>query len=289
MTATVPTVAAFFDDATFSVTYLVSCPATKRAAVIDPVLDFDIKAARTGTKQADRVLAAAAEAGVMVDWVLETHVHADHLTAARHVAAGTGAAVGIGSGVTAVQQTFRPIFGAADVAPDGSQFDRLFADGERFAIGDLEVEVLHTPGHTPSCVVYAVGDAIFVGDTLFMPDFGTARCDFPGGDAATLYRSIRRILERPAATRIFVAHDYKAPGRDVYAWETSVGAERAGNVHVRDGVTEAEFVAMRTARDAKLAMPGLILPALQVNIRAGAMPPADADGQVYLRLPVDRI
>ncbi|BBK44100.1 MBL fold metallo-hydrolase [Allostella vacuolata] len=289
MSQPVPNVSAFFDEATFSVTYLVADPASRRAAIIDPVLDFDPKAARTATHQADRVLAAVADAGLTVEWILETHVHADHLTASAHVAAATGAPIGIGAGVATVQRTFKPIFGAEDLATDGSQFQRLFADGERFRIGDMPVEVMHTPGHTPACVTYAIGDALFVGDTLFMPDYGTARCDFPGGDAATLYRSIRRILARPPESRIFVAHDYKAPGRDLFAWETTVAEEKARNIHVRDGIGEAEFVRMRTERDAGLDMPNLILPALQVNIRAGAMPPPAADGQVYLRLPVNRL
>jgi len=284
-----PEVEGFFDEATFTITYLVSDPETGAAAVIDPVLDFDRNAGRTRTDSADAVLAAAGARGLTVAWILETHVHADHLTAAPYMKGRTGAPIGIGAGVTAVQRTFRPIFNAGDLATDGSQFDRLFADGERFALGGLAVSVLHTPGHTPSCAAFSIGDALFVGDTLFMPDFGTARCDFPGGDAALLYRSIRRILAYPPETRIFVGHDYKAPGRDRFAWETTVAAERAANLHVKDGVGEADFVRMRTERDAKLAMPALILPALQVNLRAGRMPPAEADGHVYLKIPVDRL
>ncbi len=289
MTQASPTVSGFFDEATFTITYLVADPATRRAAIIDPVLDFDPKSARTATRAADRVLEAAAAAGLEIEWVLETHVHADHLTAAPHVAGRTGAPVAIGAGIATVQRTFKPIFGADDLAVDGSQFARTFADGERFRIGSIEAEVMHTPGHTPSCVTYAIGDALFVGDTLFMPDFGTARCDFPGGDAGTLFRSIRRVLARPPASRIFVGHDYKAPGRDAYAWESTVADERQRNIHVHDGVEAADFVRMRNERDAKLALPTLILPAIQVNIRAGAMPPPEADGQVYLRLPVDRL
>jgi len=284
-----PTVRAFFDDATFTVTYLVSDPATGRAVVVDPTLDFDAKSGRTSTRSADAVVEAARAAGVAIEWIFETHVHADHLTAAPHLRTATGAKVGIGAHIVDVQRTFKPIFGADDLVTDGTQFDRLFADGDRFALGAIPVEVMATPGHTPACVTYRIGDAMFVGDTLFMPDFGTARTDFPGGDAATLYRSIRRILAQPPATRIFVGHDYKAPGRDHYAWETTVSDERARNIHVRDGVGEAEFVRMRRERDAKLAMPALILPAIQVNIRAGNFPPPDADGQVYLKLPVDRL
>ncbi|MCC7276266.1 MAG: MBL fold metallo-hydrolase [Alphaproteobacteria bacterium] len=284
-----PTVQAFFDDATFTVSYLVSDPRSRHAAIIDPVLEFDARSGRTATRGADGILAAAAEQGLMVDWLLETHVHADHLTAAPYLSRRTGAPIAIGAGIVAVQRTFGPLFDARDLVPDGSQFGRLLADGERFTLGDVPVEVLHTPGHTPACATYAIGDALFVGDTLFMPDFGTARCDFPGGDAATLYRSIRRILSRPPDSRIFVGHDYKAPGRDAYAWETTVADERARNVHVHDGVDEAAFVAMRTERDRKLALPALILPAVQVNMRAGAFPPPEADGHVYLKLPVDRI
>ena len=284
-----PAVRAFFDDATFTVTYLVTDPATGRAAIVDPTLDFDAKSGRTSTRSADAVVEAARAAGVTVEWILETHVHADHLTAAQRLRAATGAKVGIGARIVDVQRTFKPIFGASDLATDGTQFDRLFGDGDRFALGTMPVEVMATPGHTPACVTYRIGDAMFVGDTLFMPDFGTARTDFPGGDAATLYRSIHRILAQPPATRIFVGHDYKAPGRDRYAWETTVAEERAHNIHVRDGIGEADFVRMRTERDAKLAMPTLILPAIQVNIRAGNFPPPDADGQVYLKLPVDRL
>jgi glyoxylase-like metal-dependent hydrolase (beta-lactamase superfamily II) len=285
----VPAVRAFFDEATFTVTYLVTDPATGRAVIIDPTLDFDAKSGRTSTRSADAVADAARTAGVTVEWILETHVHADHLTAAPRLKAITGAKIGIGAGIVEVQKTFKPIFGADDLATDGRQFDRLFVDGDRIALGHLSLDALATPGHTPSCMTYRIGDALFVGDTLFMPDFGTARTDFPGGDAATLFRSIRRILAHPPETRIFVGHDYKAPGRDQYAWETTVGDERARNIHARDGTGEADFVRMRTERDAKLAMPTLILPSIQVNIRAGAFPPPDDDGRVYLKLPVDRL
>lgn len=280
---------AFFDEATWTASYLVIDPAAKRAAVIDSVLDFDVKSGRTATRSADAILEAARAAGLTIDWVLETHVHADHLTASAHIKRLTGAKTGIGARIREVQATFKPIFNAGDLATDGRQFDRLFEDGGRFGIGGLEVEVLYTPGHTPACASYRIGDAVFVGDTLFMPDYGTARTDFPGGDAATLYRSIRRLLSLPGETRLFLCHDYKAPGRDRYAWETTVAAERAQNIHVHDGVSEEAFVAMREARDAKLQMPTLILPSLQVNMRAGAFPPAEDDGHIYLKLPVDRL
>jgi len=284
-----PIVQSFFHEPTFTAAHLVHDPATRRAAIVDPVLDFDPKSGRTATRFTDTMLEAAATAGLTVDWVLETHVHADHLTAAQHVARRTGAKIGIGAKVTEVQRTFQPLFDAKDLEPDGRQFDRLLADGERFPLGELTVEVMHTPGHTPACVVYAVGDAAFVGDTMFMPDYGTARADFPGGDAAQLYRSIRRVLALPAATRLFLCHDYKAPGRDSFAWQTTVAAERQGNIHVHDGVDEAAFVAMRRARDAKLDMPALILPSLQVNMRAGNFPPPAANGITYLLLPVDKL
>jgi glyoxylase-like metal-dependent hydrolase (beta-lactamase superfamily II) len=284
-----PKVQAFFDEATFTATYLVSDPATGEAAIIDSVLDFDPKSARTSTRSADKVLAAAKEQGLDIQWILETHAHADHLSASVHLKTRTGAKVAIGEQITAVQKVFRPIFNAKDIAGDGTPFDRLFEDGEHFAIGILDVEVIHTPGHTPACISYKIGSNVFVGDTLFMPDYGTARADFPGGDAATLYRSIRRLLSLPAETTLWMCHDYKAPGRDTYAWETTVAEERVKNVHVHDGVTEAAFVAMRNARDKTLAMPDLILPSVQVNLRAGHMPPPEDDGQTYLKLPVNRL
>lgn len=284
-----PEICAFFDEATFTVSYLVADPATKRAAAIDPVLDFDPKSGRTATRSADAMLEATRARSWSVDWVLETHVHADHLTGAAHIKAATGAKIGIGAQIRQVQATFKPLFNAKDLTPDGAQFDRLFQDGDRLAIGGLEATVLHTPGHTPACLTYLIGDAAFVGDTIFMPDYGTARADFPGGDARMLYRSIRRLLDLPDDTRLFLCHDYKAPGRDHFAWETTVAEQRARNVHVHDGVSEDEFVAMRTARDRTLAMPTLILPSLQANMRAGSFPPAEDDGFVYLKLPVDRL
>jgi len=282
----IPSVSAFFDKATNTVSYLVADPATRRAAVIDPVLDYDAASGEVDTRSVDALLAAASEASLAIDWVLETHIHADHLSGACVVAARTGARVGIGARVREVQRIFRPVFGADDVVPDGRVFDHLFADGERIALGGTQIEVLHTPGHTPACVSYRIGDALFVGDTLFMPDSGTARADFPGGDAATLFRSISRLLALPAETRVFVCHDYRAGGTRDFAWETSVAAQRAHNIHVRDGIDEAAFVALREARDATLATPALLLPSIQVNMRAGRFPPAEADGVRYLRVPV---
>ena len=284
-----PDITGFFDTATNTVTYLLADPAAGAAAVIDPVLDFDPKAARISTESADRVLAAAAALGLKVEWVLETHAHADHLSAADHIRRTTGARIAISSRITEVQARFAPLFGVTDVATDGSAFDRLLEDGETLSVGSLQLRALHTPGHTPACVTYLAGDAAFVGDTLFMPDYGTARCDFPGGGATTLYRSIQKILALPAETRIFVGHDYLAPGRDGYAWETTVADQRAMNVHVGAGAAERDFVTLREARDATLPPPALLLPALQVNIRAGALPPPDAAGRVFLRLPVNAI
>ncbi len=277
---------AFFDEATNTVSYLVCDPTTARAAIIDPVLDYDHRTGETSTASADAMLAAAAAAGLVVERVLETHAHADHLSAAPYIKRETGARVGIGEHIRDIQRIFRPVFNAVDMTGDGSEFDDLFKDGERFRIGAAEVEVIHVPGHTPADIAYRIGDAAFVGDTLFMPDYGTARADFPGGSARDLYRSIRKLLSLPGETRLFMCHDYKAPGRDRYAWETTVAEQRAGNVHVRDGVGEDDFVAMRTARDATLKAPLLLLPSVQVNMRAGKLPPADADGVHYLKIPV---
>jgi len=283
-----PGIRAFFDEATNTVTYLVWDPATREGAVIDPVLDWDNRSGEADTRSADAVLAAAREAGITLRWVLETHVHADHLTASPYIKLRTNTArIGIGEHIKDVQQIFRPAFNAQDLKPDGGDFDHLFADGEAFRIGALPVRVMHMPGHTPACVAYIVDEAVaFVGDTLFMPDYGTARCDFPGGSAQTLYRSIRRLLDLPPETRIFVGHDYKALGRDHFAWESTVAEQRARNPHVKDGVAEAEFVAMREARDARLAPPLLLLPSIQVNMRAGRFPPAESNGVRYLRIPV---
>ncbi len=286
MTQPRATIRAFFDAPTNTVSYLVWDPATKRGAVIDPVLDWDNRAGTADVAFADRILAAAKDEGVAIDWVLETHAHADHLTAAPYIKSRTGAPIGIGEHIREVQAIFRPVFHAEDVKPEGGDFDRLFRDGERFPLGGLEVEVLHTPGHTPACVSYKVGDDVFVGDTLFMHDYGTARADFPGGDARTLFRSMKRILALPPGTRLWMCHDYKAPGRDAFAWESTVAEQRAHNPHVKDGVTEDEFVAFRTARDAQLAAPLLLLPSIQVNIRAGRFPPAESNGVRYLLVPV---
>jgi glyoxylase-like metal-dependent hydrolase (beta-lactamase superfamily II) len=281
-----PTVRAFFDEPTNTISYLVTDPKTKAAAIVDPVLDYDHASGKASTKSADAILAVANAEGVRIDWVLETHAHADHLSGAPYIKLKTGAKVGIGEHIRDVQKIFRPVFNATDIKGDGSEFDRLFKDGERFRLGELEVEVLHVPGHTPADVAYAIGDAVFVGDTLFMPDYGTARADFPGGNARSLFRSVKRLLALPDATRLFMCHDYKAPGRDHYAWETTVGEERAHNVHVREGVSEDDFVAMREARDATLAAPHLLMPSIQVNMRAGKLPPADVNGVQYLKIPV---
>jgi glyoxylase-like metal-dependent hydrolase (beta-lactamase superfamily II) len=277
---------AFFDDATNTVSYLVTDPVTRRAAVIDPVLDYDHRSGKASVRSSDAILEAARQRGLYIEWILETHAHADHLSAAPYLRGKTGARVGIGERIRDVQAIFRPVFNLSDVSGDGSEFDHLFRDGETFHVGELAVRVLHTPGHTPACVSYQIGDAVFVGDTLFMPDYGTARADFPGGSASSLYRSIRRLLELPAETRLFMCHDYKAPGRDRHAWETTVGEQKARNVHVHDGVSESEFVEMRKARDATLAAPTLLLPSIQVNIRAGRLPRAESNGVSYLKIPI---
>jgi len=281
-----PVIEAFFDEATNTISYLVADPATNEAAVIDPVLDFDMASGTADVRSVAKIAATAAERGWTIAMVLETHAHADHLSGAPYFKARTGAVVAIGEHIRDVQKIFRPVFGMDDLQTDGSDFDRLLRDGERFSIGTLEVEVMHVPGHTPADIAYRIGDAAFVGDTLFMPDYGTARADFPGGDARTLYRSIRRVLSLPAETRLFLCHDYKAPGRDDYRWETTVGEQRRSSVHVHDGVTEDDFVAMREARDATLAVPKLLLPSIQVNIRAGHFPEPEANGVRYLKIPV---
>lgn len=285
----IPDIQAFFDEQTFTVTYLVSDPQSRLAAIIDPVLDYDPKSARTSAKSADSVLAAAKAKDLSVEWILETHAHADHLSAAAYLKGLTGAKIAIGEHIVQVQKTFAPIFNAGDVAGDGTPFDRLLKDGDVLAVGGLRIEVLHTPGHTPACVSYRIEGNVFVGDTLFMPDYGTARTDFPGGNARDLYRSIKRILSLPPQTILWMCHDYKAPGRDHYAWRTTVAEQRASNIHIHDGIGEEQFVAARQARDKTLAMPALILPSVQVNIRAGRMPPHDDNGQVYLKLPVNRL
>jgi glyoxylase-like metal-dependent hydrolase (beta-lactamase superfamily II) len=281
-----PEIKAFFDEPTNTVSYLVWDAASKEAAVVDPVLNFDEKSGEANVGAADAILKAADALGVTIARVLETHAHADHLSAAPYIKQKTGARVCIGEHIKDVQQIFRPVFNAMDVSGDGSEFDHLFRDGERFKLGGIDAEVMYTPGHTPACISYKIGDAVFVGDTMFMPDYGTARADFPGGDARALYRSIRRILSLPPETRLFMCHDYKAKGRDHYAWETTVANERAKNVHIHDGVSEDEFVAMRSARDKTLSTPQLLLPSIQVNIRAGQFPPAEANGVRYLKVPL---
>ena len=281
-----PVIEAFFDEPTNTISYLVGDPATRIAAVIDPVLDFDLASGDADTRSAERILAFAKDRAWEIAMVLETHAHADHLSAAPFIKAQTGASIGIGAHIRDVQKIFRPVFAMDDLAVDGSDFDRLFEDGERFRIGELEVEVMHVPGHTPADVAYLVADAAFVGDTLFMPDYGTARADFPGGDARTLYRSIRRLLELPDETRLFLCHDYKAPGRDEYRWETTVGEQKRSSIHIHEGMSEDEFVAMREERDAGLSVPKLLLPSIQVNIRAGRFEEAEANGVTYLRIPV---
>ncbi|WP_119458922.1 MBL fold metallo-hydrolase [Rhodospirillaceae bacterium SYSU D60014] len=285
---TTPEVTGFFHKPTFSVTYLVTDPISRATALIDTVLDYDHKAGRTGTESADALAAAALTHDLKVEWILETHLHADHLTAAPYLQKKLGGRTGIGAGVVGIQETFARLFNVTDgFTPDGSQFDHLFVDGERFRIGALEGTVLHTPGHTPGCVSYHIGDAVFVGDALFMPDYGTARCDFPGGDARTLYRSIQRLLRLPDHTRVFTGHDYGPDGRS-FAWESSVAAQRTQNKHIV-GVGEVEFVKRREARDVELEAPNLILPALQVNMRGGHLPPPEANGVTYLKIPVNRL
>lgn len=285
-----PEVFSFFDNATNTISYVVRDPAGRNCAVIDSVLDFDYASGRTGTTSADAIIKYIEEQDLSVEWLLESHVHADHLSAAPYLQNALGGRIGIGSKITTIQETFGKVFNeGTEFQRDGSQFDALFQQGDSFHIGQMRVDVLHTPGHTPACMTYVVGDAAFVGDTLFMPDFGTARCDFPGGSSEQLFASIQRILALPDETRIFVGHDYKAPGRDEYAWETTVGEQKQRNIHVGGDASAQEFVAMRDQRDAKLSMPRLIVPSLQVNMRGGRMPPADDNGNVYLKVPVDKL
>jgi glyoxylase-like metal-dependent hydrolase (beta-lactamase superfamily II) len=278
----------FFDEPTFTATHVVYDPATRRGAIVDSVLNFDAASGRTSTRGADEIIAYVKHESLTIDWLLETHAHADHLSAAPYLQGKLGGRLAIGREIATVQAVFGKVFNfGAEFARDGSQFDHLFDDGETFSIGEIPAIVLHVPGHTPADVAYVIGDAAFVGDTLFMPDYGTARADFPGGDARALYRSIRRLMALPEATRLFLCHDYKAPGRDVYAWETTIGAQRSGNVHVHDGVAEDAFVEMRTHRDATLDLPHLILPSVQVNVRGGRLPPPEDNGARYLKLPLD--
>lgn len=281
---------AFFDDATNTVSYVVHDPATKRAAIIDSVLDYDPAAGRTSFASADKIIAFVKEHDLAIDWLLETHAHADHLSAAPHLQEKLGGQIAIGEHIVTVQNSFGKLFNAgSDFERDGSDFDHLWKDGDRFQIGEIEVTVLHVPGHTPADNAYVIGDAVFVGDTMFMPDYGTARADFPGGDARQLFQSLRRILELPPETRLFMCHDYLPEGRDNYIWETTVADERAHNVHAHDGVTEDEFVAMREARDIALSMPRLIMPSIQVNMRAGHMPAPEDNGIRYLKIPVNAV
>lgn len=289
-TGRIPVVKSFFDEPTFTATHVVHDPATRMAAIIDSVLDFDQPSGRTGHASADAIVDYVRREGLTVEWQIETHAHADHLSAAPYLQEKLGGQIVIGRHIETVQTVFGAIFNEDErFARDGSQFDRLVADGERFMLGEIEGMVLHTPGHTPACMVWIIGDALFTGDTLFMPDYGTARADFPGGDARTLYRSIQRLLSLPGETRLFLCHDYKAPGRDSFAWETTIAAERTANVHVHEGVDEDQFVAMREARDKTLSMPRLILPSIQVNMRAGHFPEPEANGTRYLKLPLDKL
>lgn len=285
-----PVVTGFFDEATNTISYVVADPATRRCAVIDSLLDFDQASGRTKTESSDRLIAFVRQQQLECEWIIDTHVHADHLTAAPYVRSQLGGKTAIGEKVAAVQRVFSKIFNEGQsFHTDGRQFDHLFADGERYNIGSIDARAIHTPGHTPACMSHLIGDALFVGDTIFMPDFGTARCDFPGGDAGTLYDSIQKLFALPDATRMFLCHDYKAPGRDEYVWETTVGEQKRSNVHVKAGTSRDEFIAMRTARDATLAMPKLILPSVQVNMRAGNMPPAEDNGQRYMKIPINAL
>ncbi len=285
-----PQVKAFFDEATFTVSYVVRDPGSKACAIIDSVLDYDPASGRTSHGSADALIAYVRDEGLEVVWQLETHAHADHLSAAPYLQAALGGQLAIGAEIVRVQQTFGTLFNVgSDFARDGRQFDHLFADGEAFTIGGLRSLALHVPGHTPACMAYVIGDAVFVGDTLFMPDYGTARCDFPGGDAATLYRSIQRLLALPDATRVFLCHDYKAPDRAEFAWETTIGDEKRDNVHVHPGISECAFVALREARDRTLGMPRLILPSVQVNMRGGHLPEPEDNGVRYLKIPLNAV
>jgi glyoxylase-like metal-dependent hydrolase (beta-lactamase superfamily II) len=284
-----PQVRAFFHEPTFTVSYLVWDPGARRAAVIDSTLDFDAKSGRTGTKSAQAILDAAEREAVKIEWILETHAHADHLSAAAFLKRATGAKTVIGDHIGEVQKTFKTIFNMHDLKPNGEAFDKLARDGEQLQLGEARIEVMHTPGHTQACVSYLIGDAVFVGDTLFMPDYGTARTDFPGGDARALYRSIRKILALKSETRMFLCHDYKAPGRHRYVWETTVAAQRQGNAHIHDGISEEAFVRLRQTRDKALDTPALLLPAVQVNIRAGELPPPEDNGVRYLKIPLDAL
>ena len=285
-----PNVTAFFDEPTFTVSYVVADPDTKACAVVDSVLDYDPASGRTNTGSADEIVAFIRDRGLTLEWILETHVHADHMSAAPYLQKTLGGKIAIGAEIRTVQTVFGKIFNeGTEFQRDGSQFDKLLVDGDTLRIGNMEARAIHTPGHTPACMTYVVGDAAFVGDTMFMPDYGTARADFPGGDARTLFRSIKKVLSLPPETRLFMCHDYKAPGRDEYRWETSVAEERAHNIHVHDGISEDEFVAMREARDATLDMPRLILPSIQINMRAGQLPEPEDNGLRYIKIPLNAL
>ena len=285
-----PEVKAFFDEATNTISYVVWDSTTNQAAIVDSLLDFDQASGRTMTKSADLMIAFVKEAGLKVDWIIDTHVHADHLTAAPYIKSQLGGRTGIGEHIATVQKVFGEIFNEGqEFHTDGSQFDHLFKDGETYKVGNIDARAIHTPGHTPACMSHLIGDSLFVGDTIFMPDFGTARCDFPGGDAGTLYDSIQKLFALPEETRVFLCHDYKAPGRDEYVWETTIAEEKAHNKHVHTGISKEEFVKMRTERDATLEMPKLILPSVQINMRAGQMPPAEENGKRYMKIPINAL
>jgi len=287
---TKPEVTAFFDEPTNTISYVVVDPMSSACAIIDSLLDYDAASGRTSTESADKLIAFVKDKGLDVEWVIDTHVHADHLTAAPYVREKLGGKTGIGEHISTVQKVFGEIFNEGQAFhTDGSQFDHLFTDGETYKVGTLEARAIHTPGHTPACMSHVIGDAVFVGDTLFMPDYGTARCDFPGGDAGTLYDSIQKLFALPDETRVFLCHDYKAPGRDTYEWETTIAAEKADNLHVGHGATREEFIAMRTKRDATLDMPKLILPSVQINMRAGEMPPPEDNGVRYMKVPINAL
>ena len=285
-----PEVKAFFDEATNTISYVVWDSTTNQAAIVDSLLDFDQASGRTMTKSADLMIAFVKEAGLKVDWIIDTHVHADHLTAAPYIKSQLGGRTGIGEHIATVQKVFGEIFNEGqEFHTDGSQFDHLFKDGETYKVGNIDARAIHTPGHTPACMSHLIGDSLFVGDTIFMPDFGTARCDFPGGDAGTLYDSIQKLFALPEETRVFLCHDYKAPGRDEYVWETTIAEEKAHNKHVHTGISKEEFVKMRTERDATLEMPKLILPSVQINMRACQMPPAEENGKRYMKIPINAL
>lgn len=285
-----PNIQSFFDDATFTVTHVVSDPATKACAIIDSVLDFEPNSGRTHTDSADAVIAFVKDQGLTVQWILETHAHADHFSAAPYLHEQLGGKIAIGAHIPDIQKVFGTLFNEGkEFARDGRQFHHLFDDNERFKIGELDGHVMYVPGHTLACIAYHIGDAVFVGDTLFMPDYGSARCDFPGGDAGTLYGSVHKLYQLPDETRVFLCHDYKAPGRDDYQWETTIGVQKRTNIHLNQSISRADFIAMRTARDKTLAMPRLILPSIQVNMRAGAFPPPEDNGQRYLKIPLNAV